>query len=81
MVPDEDSREETKLDQYGNLYSAMLNEGDGYYFYGYESDSTYSFDPELQARFQMARDSLESFKELLEERIIGEGGDPADYEI
>lgn len=73
--------EETKLDQYGTLYSKMLNEGDGYYFYGYESASSFSFDPELKARFEMARDSLESFKELLEERILGEGGNPEDYEV
>lgn len=76
-----DDKDETKLDQYGTLYSKMLNEGDGYYFYGYESESTFDFDPELRAKFMTARDSLEIFKECLEERILAEGGSPEDYEI
>jgi len=75
------NEEETKLDQYGTLYSKMLNEGDGYYFYGYESSSTFDFDPELKIKFDLAAEHLEAFKELLEERIMGEGGNPEDYEI
>ena len=73
--------DDNKLEQYCQLYSAMLTEGDGYYFYGYESESSYDFDPALQTKFAMARDYLEEFKEALEERIIQAGGNPEDYEV
>lgn len=73
--------EDNKLDLYGDLYSKMLAEGDGYYFYGYESPSTFDFDPELQSKFNEAATALEAFKECLEERIMSEGGSPEDYEV
>lgn len=72
--------EETKLEQYGEIYSAMCIEGDGYYFYGYASPGSFDFDQELRTKFEQAANALEEFKELLEERIIGEGGSPEDYE-
>lgn len=73
--------EETKLEKYGTLYSSMLSEGDGYYFYGYASEDDFDFDEDLKVKFQAASKSLEIFKESLEDKIIKEGGDPADYEI
>jgi len=73
--------ENEKLETYGNIYSAMLAEGDGYYFYGYESGSSFDFDPELQTLFNEASEGIETFKQALEEKIIKEGGDPSDYEV
>jgi hypothetical protein len=58
----------------------MLVEGDGYYFYGYESSETFEFDPDLQLAFDMAVDTIEKFKQQLEQKIINEGGSPEDYE-
>lgn len=71
---------EKKLEKYGDLYWAMTNEGDGYYFYGYESSNTYDFDPELKTLFDNATSSIEKFKQKLEDRITKNGGEPSDYQ-
>jgi hypothetical protein len=76
-----EQEENEKLENYGDTYSKMLTEGDGYYFYGYESEENFDFDEELKVKFIEARDSVESFKQLLESKIINEGGNPEDYEI
>jgi hypothetical protein len=68
------------LEKYGEIYTSMLVEGDGYYFYGYESSETFEFDPDLQLAFDMAVDTIEKFKQQLEQKIINEGGSPEDYE-
>ena len=75
------AEENEKLEKYGNIYSVMLMEGDGYYFYGYESSSNLEFDPELQILFDKASEGIESFKQALEDRILKEGGSPEDYEV
>jgi hypothetical protein len=72
---------EDKLEKYGNIYQTMLNEGDGYYFYGYESAKTFDFDEDLKTAFTAASTNLEAFKKLLEKKIIENGGNLEDWEI
>lgn len=73
--------EEELLAKYGNIFSVMCNEGDGYYFYGYESEGTFDFDKDLKSAFILANTNIELFKKLLEKRITDNGGLPEDYEV
>ena len=68
------------LEFYGDTRVKMGNEGAGYYVTDYESSEHFDGDEELKQAFVTAKESMNSFTQLLDKRITDLGGDPDDYE-
>lgn len=69
------------LEFYGEIKFKSGSEGEGYYVMNYESPSTFDGDPELKAKFIDAKNAINRFYGLLNERIVELGGDPDEYEF
>ena len=67
-------------ERYGSLKMKMESEGDGYFFYGYGLPSDFAADKEIADAFNSAEQAVDSFKTLVEKKIIENGGDPEDWE-
>jgi hypothetical protein len=65
---------------YGEIKIKAGIEGYGYYIQDYESESAFDCDEELKQKFVEARNAMNGFFELLNQRIEENGGDPDDYE-
>lgn len=72
---------EQQIEFWGELKQTLENEGDGYFFYGYGLPSEYSEDTELLTLFSEAENSVNNFKNYIEQKIIDNGGDPEDWEM
>lgn len=75
-----DNKNEKLIQKYGEMNLTLQMEGDGYYFWGYESLSTFKDDPDLKAAFEKAYDGINEFKTLLEKKITDAGGEPSEWE-
>lgn len=69
---------EEQIAYWGELKLTLEEEGDGYFFYGYGLSSEYN-DEKLQILFNNAEESINDFKDYIENEIIKAGGNPEDW--
>lgn len=70
---------ELVLKFYMDVFQKMGWEGVDYYICDYASPEHFDVDPELKAALLRAREGVNEFLNLLESRIVENGGDPEDY--
>ena len=70
-----------KLQKYGEINLKLTQEGDGYYFWGYESLENFNFNEDLKKAFKKASDGINNFKSIVEKNIIEAGGEPEEWEM
>ncbi len=68
------------LEFYGGIKEKIAIEGLGYYITSYESENTFDIDPVLKQSFIDARQALNDFELMIDEKIKWQGGNPNDYQ-